>query len=264
MKRFLIFIAGILLFACNNSDDSKTESASKTTYRDLTSENLKGDISSYEETPYKTDSTGKIGEMDSCCVTKTDYDENGNAVKSVSKDSKGTISNESVLTRHSNGQFKSAADSKDGKSKGGFETTIDDKGNFSWARAIDSNGKTDVYYTNITQNDVGEVIGWKQFDKDSVFRQAGENNYDGHKILETTIKDSVGKLKNSTKFTYNDKGEQIESANTTVTKDTTTTKVTKYTYETHDDMGNWTRRTTWDDKGKATAITKRTYTYRKK
>lgn len=254
----------MFLFACNNGDDPKTASKSTTMHRDLSSENLKGDISSYEETPYKTDSTGKIGEMDSCCITKTDYDENGNAVKSVSKDSKGAISNESVLTRHPNGQFKSAADSKNGKSTGGFETTIDDKGNFNWARAIDSNGKTDVYYTNITQNEVGEVTGWKQFDKDSVFRQTGESKYDGHKFLESTTKDSVGKIKNSGKAAYNDKGEQTEFSNTTVTKDSTTTKVTKYTYETHDEMGNWTQRTTWDDKGKATAITKRTYTYRKK
>jgi len=264
MKRFLSFIVGILLFACNSSDDSKTESASKTMYRDLTTENLKGDISSYEESPYKTDSTGKIGEMDSCCVTKTDYDENGNAIKSVSKDSKGTITNESVLTRHANGQFKSAADSKNGRSTGGFETKIDDNGNFSWARAIDSNGKTDVYYTDITQNDVGEVTGWKQYDKDSVFRQSGESKYDGHRFLESTTKDSVGKVKNSGKATYNDKGEQIEFSNMTVIKDSTTIKVTKYTYESHDEMGNWTQRTAWDDKGKATAIIKRTYTYRKK
>ena len=264
MKKFFVLIAGMMLFACTGSDDSKTASASKTAYRDLTSENLKGDISSYEETPYKTDSMGKIGEMDSCCATTTDYDENGNAIKSVSKDSKGTITNESVLARHPNGAFKSASDTKNGKSTGGFETTLDDKGNFNWARAIDSNGKTDVYYTDITQNEVGEVTGWKQYDKDSVFRQQGESKYDGHRFLESTTKDSVGKVKNSGKSTYNDKGEQIEFSNTTVTKDSTTTKITKYTYDSHDEMGNWTQRTEWDDKGKATKITKRTYTYRKK
>ncbi|HEV8270603.1 MAG TPA: hypothetical protein VGQ04_04815 [Chitinophagaceae bacterium] len=35
-----------------------------------------------------------------------------------------------------------------------------------------------------------------------------------------------------------------------VGKDSTITTVTKYTYESHDDMGNWTQRTTWNDKGK--------------
>ncbi len=63
---------------------------------------------------------------------------------------------------------------------------------------------------------------------------------------------------------YNDKNELIETSKDAVTKDSTTTKVTKYTYDSHDEMGNWTQRTTWDDKGKATAVTKRKYTYRKK
>jgi len=264
MKKCFILLTGMFLYACNNGDGSKTASESKAMYRDLDSENLKGDISSYEETPYKTDSTGKIGEMDSCCATTTDYDENGNASKSVSKDSKGTVSSESALSRHPNGMFKSVANTAKGKSTGGFETKLDDNGKVNWAEGTDSNGKLDIYYTNISQNEVGEVTGWKQFDKDSVFRQSGEAKYEGHRFLESTTKDSVGKVKNSNVSRYNEKGEQIEFSTTTVAKDSTTTKVTKYTYETHDDMGNWTQRTTWDDKGKATAIAKRSYTYRKK
>ncbi len=78
-----------------------------------------------------------------------------------------------------------------------------------------------------------------------------------------TTKDSVGKVKSSSAAKYNDKGEQIEFSNTKVTKDSSITKVTKYTYDTHDDKGNWTQRTEYDDKGKATKITKRVYTYRK-
>jgi hypothetical protein len=217
-----------------------------------------------EETPYKTDSTGKIGEMDSCCVSVTEYDENGNDTKSVSKDSKGNSSSESVITHHPNGLFKSVTNTAKGKSTGGFETKIDDNGKTIWAGEIDSNGKGGVYYTNITESEYGEVTGWKQFDKDSVFRQSGETKYDKHLFLSFIMKDSIGKVKNSSTAKYNDKGEQIESSNTEVSKDSTTTKVTKYTYESHDDMGNWTQRTTWDEKGKATAITKRTYTYRKK
>jgi len=38
-------------------------------YSDLVADNLNGDISAIEETPYKTDSSGKMGEMDSCCVS---------------------------------------------------------------------------------------------------------------------------------------------------------------------------------------------------
>jgi hypothetical protein len=262
MKKIFILMTGIFLFSCNSSEDKKAGSEVK--YSSLVSQNLKGDISSVEETPYKTDSTGKIGEMDSCCVSVTEYDENGNDTKSVSKDSKGNPSSESILTHHPNGLFKSVANTAKGKSTGGFETKIDDNGKTIWAGEIDSNGKGGIYYTNITESEDGEVTGWKQFDKDSVFRQSGEAKYDKHLFLSFTMKDSVGKVKNTSTAKYNDKGEQVEFSNTEITKDSTTTKVTKYTYESHDDMGNWTQRTTWDDKGKATGIAKRTYTYRKK
>src|SRR5512134_396338 len=103
MKKIFILMTGIFLLSCNSGEEKKTESEVK--YSDLESQNLKGDISSVEEAPYKTDSTGKIGEMDSCCVSVSDYDENGNNTKSVSKDSKGTLSSESVITHHANGLF---------------------------------------------------------------------------------------------------------------------------------------------------------------
>ena len=187
-------MAGMFLLACNGCNDT-TES--KVKYSSLVSQNLKGDISSVEETPYKTDSTGKIGEMDSCCVSVTEYDENGNDTKSVSKDSKGNPSSETVITHYPDGSFKSVANTAKGKSTGGFDTKIDDKGNYTWAGEIDSNGKGGIYYTNIMRSEVGEIIGWKQYDKDSVFRQSGESTYDKHLFMSGTIKDSVGKVKNS-------------------------------------------------------------------
>ena len=85
-------------------------------------------------------------------------------------------------------------------------------------------------------------------------------------MLTTNLKvilNLVGKVKSTSTARYNDKGEQTEFSNTTNTKYSTTTKVTKSTYDTHDDKGNWTQRTEYDDKGKATKITKRVYTYRK-
>lgn len=261
MKKLLIITAGLFVLACNNSKDKEADK--KVSFSDLVADNLKGNISSIEETPYKTDSSGKIGEMDSCCISVSDYDENGNNSKTISKDSKGTVTNESVITRHPNGLFKSIANTKDGKSTGGFDTKVDDKGNYTWAAAIDSNGKVDVYYTDIAQNEVAEVTAWKQYSKDSVFKMTGESKYDKHKMLESTVKDSVGKVANTNTAKYNDKGEPIERSNTTYKNDTATTKITKYTYESHDDMGNWTQRTEWDDKGKAVKIVKRTYMYRK-
>jgi hypothetical protein len=72
----------------------------KVKYSDLIVDNLKGDLESLTETAYKVDSTGKVGEMDSCCADLVVYDVNGNTISFVSKDSKGTVKNESKFTRH--------------------------------------------------------------------------------------------------------------------------------------------------------------------
>jgi len=168
-----------------------------------------------------------------------------------------------VVTRYDNGKWKGQTTTKEGKTTNSFETTVDDNGKYNGGNEYDSAGKLVHYYTGLSENEQGQVLSWKQWDKDSVFRMEGAATYD--KFLQTgfVMKDSVGKVKSSSASKYNEKGEQVEVSNTNVTKDSTTTKVTRYTYDTHDDAGNWTQRTTWDDKGKATKIVKRTYTYRK-
>lgn len=255
--------AVLLLFsACKDKKDK--EGDNKSTYSDIVAEGLKGNISSYEESPYVTDSTGKAGEMDSCCISVNEFDENGYITRWISKDSKGNVKETAEYSRHPNGLWKGAVNTKDGKPAGSFVTLLDDKGLYTMAQTFDSAGKPDIYYTNITQNEQGMVLSWKQYDKDSVYRQEGIGTYDGTRQTSFTTKDSVGKVKSSGTYTYNDKGEQTESVTTNTEKDSTVTKVTKYTYDSHDEKGNWTQRTTWDDKGKATRITKRTYAYRNK
>jgi hypothetical protein len=262
MRKISIIAACLfILAACNNEE----KVAGKTVkYVDWTIEGLKGEVATIEETPYKTDSTGKVGEMDSCCIDWWAYDDNGNYIKSTSKDSKGTVKEEVVAERYEDGLWKSQKTTKGGKTSGSFETQVDDKGQYVTGQAFDSTGKMERYYTHLKQNEFGQVAGWKEFDKDSVFRQEGESKYDKNLQTGFTMKDSTGKVKSSATYKYNDKGEQTEVSNTTITKDSTTTKVTKYTYESHDDQGNWTQRTTWDDKGKATKVVKRVYTYKKK
>jgi len=262
MRNVLIIMAGLFVLACNNSKDKEAEK--KVKYSDLANDMLKGDIQTIEETPYKTDSAGKIGEMDSCCADITDFDANGNAVKNVSKDNKGTVKSEASFTRHENGLWTGSKVTKEGgKPDNYMNVAVDDKGMYTKAEAFDTAGKLEYYYTNITQNEQGMVLTWKQYDKDSVFRVEGEATYDKGLQMGFTTKDSVGKIKSSSSFKYNNKGEQTEVSRTDVTKDSTITKVTKYTYDSHDEMGNWTQRTTFDDKGKAIKIVKRVYTYRK-
>ena len=186
MKKFFIFLAGLFLLACSSNEKAE----SKVKYSDLANDNLKGDIQAIEETPYKADSTGKMGEMDSCCITVSQFDENGNSVKYTSKDSKGTVKNESIYSRHESGLWTGSEDTKEGgKPTGSMKVTVDDKGQYALAQTFDSTGKPDVYYKDITQNEFGQVASWKEYDKDSVFRQEGTAKFDKNLQVSFVIKD---------------------------------------------------------------------------
>lgn len=260
MKKVLFVFTTLLFFACNDAGDTASESTVK--YRDVDSDNLKGDISMIELSPYAIDSTMTMGDMDSCCTSVTEYNADGNTVKNYTKDSKGTKKSETMYTRHPNGLPENInSTGENGKSTGSFHIKLDEDGKIILAQAIDSNGNADVYYTDITTNEVGEVTGWKQYDKDSVYRQMGASVYDGHKFISFTLTDSVGTVKNTGSSKYNDMGEEIESTNINVGKDTT---VTKYTYPEHDEQGNWTKRITYNKDGKPTKVHIRTITYRTK
>jgi hypothetical protein len=262
MKRIIIIMAGLFVFeACNNA---KNKVAIKpVTYHDLTNENLKGDIQTIEETPYKVDSTGKIGDMDSCCISISEYDKNGNKTQSISKDHKGTVKSKTVYTRHVNGMWKTISKIIDGKKRLVFDSQLDKDGKWVGEGVYDSAGKFKSYYI-ITPNEYGQVLAWKEYDKDSVFKGEGEIKYDRNLLLERTDKDSAGKIKLTMSAKYNDRGGQTEVSKSIAGKDSTTTGVIKYSYDSHDDMGNWTQRTEWNDKDKPTKIIKRVYTYRKK
>jgi hypothetical protein len=190
------------------------------------------------------------------------FDENGNAISNVSKDSKGTVKNEATYTRHENGLWIGSKETKDGKPAPSMQVEVDSAGKYGIARALDSAGQMTVYYETLGTNDYGQVQSWKEYDKDSVFRQEWEAVYDKQLMMSSVTKDSVGNVKNKWAAKYNDKGELIETSNTNFKKDTTT-KVKTFTYDTHDETGNWTQRTEWNDKGKAVKTVRRTYAYRK-
>ena len=59
----------------------------------------------------------------------------------------------------------------------------------------------------------------------------------------------------------NDKGDPIDEMSTTRQKDSTKTERMTYKYDSYDDSGNWTQRTTYNEKGKSSKIVKRTFIY---
>jgi predicted metallo-beta-lactamase superfamily hydrolase len=93
-------------------------------------------------------------------------------------------------------------------------------------------------------------------------------NYNNQFLKDQSAKDSVGKEISSYAQTFDDKNHVIESTykeikTDSTKKDSTVTTVTKYSYDTFDDKGNWTQRTEMDKDGKRSKIVKRTITYYK-
>lgn len=169
-------MAGVFVLACNNEKEKEVKVEVK--FSDLVAEGLIGDISAIEEYPYTTDSTGKAGAMDSCCILINSYDENGNNLGWISKDRKGNLQQEEITTRSPNGMWKSQKFLRDGKTTYAIEAQMDEKNQYTVINEYNSSGKMENYYTGITQNEVGQILGWKQYNKDSVFKGVGETHYD--------------------------------------------------------------------------------------
>lgn len=253
-------ITGMIFVSCKNSTDKTTVAKNS----DWTNQNLKGMVKSIEQTTYTPDSTGKTGEMDSCCINTDQFDEKGYLISSAKKDSKGNESETTSFTHYDKGQMKSVSNSKNGKNTGGFEIDIDKDGKYSGAREVDSSGKMVFYYTGLTEDEYGGVTSGTRHKADSSVFGMFKNEYSKGMQIGSSFTDSSGKQVNTSKSELNDKGDLAKTTETNVGKDSTTTTVTTYTYDSRDEQGNWTQRTTYNDKGKATKVTKRTITYYKK
>ena len=259
-KLLLLIITGMILFSCNNSTKETTVAKNS----DWTVQNLKGMVKSLEQTTYTPDSTGKLGEMDSCCITTDQFDEKGYVSSSVKKDSKGNAGETTTMTHHDKGQMKSIANSKNGKPTGGMEIGVDKDGKYNTAMELDSAGKMSYYYTGLTEDDYGAVTSGTRHKKDSSVDGVFKSEYIKGMQVGNSYIDSSGKQVYTSKNELNNKGDIVKTTETNVVKDSSTTTVTTYTYDSWDEQGNWTKRTTYNDKGKATKVTKRAIIYYKK
>jgi len=259
MKKFFFLLSSaILLFACNNE---KTAEAPKNT--DLIQQNLKGKVQSIAEESYAVDSTGKMGAKDSM-VTLSDFDEKGYQSKQTTKNSAGMVTDETTITHYDNGATKEVSGVSKGKQTFKFTIEIDSSGKYSGAKSYDSTGNQASYYKGLTQDEFGNVLTGTEYKMDNSVKSSFVNSTDknGHSI-GSVGKDSTGKETFHSTSKLNDKEDVIETTTMTVIKDSTKTETVSYKYDTYDDKGNWTQRTTSNDKGKATKIVKRTVTYYK-
>jgi hypothetical protein len=256
-----LLVAVAFVISCNDSKQETPKNA------DWLADNLSGKVEQTTDSVYKADSTGKMGDLDSCCVTSTKYDEKGYSSDYASVDKAGTNHEEATFTHDDNGLFIGQKFTKNGKQMSSL--TVDNKdGKPSVAKSFDSTNKMDFYFTDITVNDYGRLTSYKQYKPDSTLKSSMTINYNNQFLKDQSVKDSVGKETSSYSQTFDDKNNVVESTYKEIKidsakKDTTITTVTKYRYDTFDDKGNWTQRTEMDKDGKPVKIVKRTITYYK-
>lgn len=258
MKKLLFLLSASAIFAACNNADKKTADAPKNT--DLIQQNLKGKVQRLEESSSTIDSAG-ASKPDSASFIN-EFDEKGYQTSYVQKDINGKVKETQTITHYEGGQTKEViVKNAEGKQTMKWEISIDSSGKYSGAKVYDSTGKLSSIWKELTENEYGEVTKGNEYKEDGSLKSSFTNNYDSGHYTGGMGKDSSGKETFHSSLTLNDKGDASEESRTTVMKDSTKTEKFTYKYDSYDDKGNWTQRTTYNEKGKPVKLTKRTVSY---
>jgi len=253
MKSVVMALLAVSLIACNSNQPRKNT--------DLIQQNLKGKVQILEERTTNFDSSGKA-KADST-VGISGYNAEGYNTTYTAKDSSGKITLSQTISHNSDGTTSEVKGTKDGKQT--FRVTIetDGKGNYTTAKSYDSTDKQDSYYSDLKTNEYGITYAGKQHFMSGKIKSTFDMKYEGPNFVGGLATDSTGKPSYQGTVKLNEKGDAMEEHYTSREKDSTITKDLMYKYDSYDDKGNWTQRTTTDAKGKQTSIVKRTFTYYK-
>ncbi|MEO9099096.1 MAG: hypothetical protein ABI267_02155, partial [Ginsengibacter sp.] len=169
-----------------------------------------------------------------------------------------------TYSHYDNGAMKDVKDAKNGKAVSSVTILTDSAGKYTMAKDYDSANKLKFYYTDISQNEYGQLTGMKKYNADSSLSGSMVSNFNNSIFTGNEAKDSVGKVVFSSTIKLDDKNNMVENDSKSVIKDSTVSKTTKYKYDSLDDQGNWIQRTEVDENGKPVKIIKREITYYKK
>jgi len=249
----------VAVISCHESKQTVAKNS------DWLSDNLSGKVQQLTDSTFKTDSTGKVTGLDSCCVVTSNYDMRGYYTTYVSVNKAGTDKEEGIYTHDSGGLYTGQKLLKNGRIMS-TQTVENKNGVYSGAQDFDSTNKMVAYYTDITTNDYARVTGFKQFKPDSTLKSTMKFHYDDQFFKDQSFMDSSGKEISTYAVTLDDKNNVVESTSKEIKKvaakkDSTVTTVTRYRYDAYDSTGNWTQRTEMNEKGKPVNIVKRTIIY---
>ncbi len=267
MKRLPILLAlPLLAYSCSNGEPkaeetTEVEETVEMIRSDWANEHLMGEVKSFEQTPYTPAEDGSIGEMDSCCIVIEEYDENGFMTTDSEKNMAGEITEIGVMERTETGLFSSYVRTENGKEV--FKRVVyrDDEGKSIKAVDTDSTGNISRVHTADKMNEYDQPVKGKSFLEDSTYVGTWSWDYiDGQRVGQAWV-DSAGVQWIKRVGEVNDKGWLSKATDTRMNDaGEEVTIVETYTYDSFDDMGNWTQRTEHHD-GEPFKVLKRSYTY---
>ena len=259
MKQIFLFLCcGALFVSCNN--DTKLKSAETAAMNtDLLQQNLKGKVKSITETSETIDSTGK--QKPDSLTNVTNFDEKGYQTSSVQKNSAGSVVSEDFVSRRPDGVVTEFGTRKNGKLYSRVVTEIGKDGKYVGGQSYDSTGKQDGYYKDLSQNEYSIVYAGKHYGMNNKIKETWDNKFDKNHFLGGKSTDSTGKTTYEGTAKVNDKGDMSEEEYTAVENGQSKHEKNTFRYDSYDDKGNWTQRTTVNAQGKPTKIVKRSISY---
>ena len=259
MKSFILLLFTIAVFtACDNNTQKETK-LKITMNSDLLAQNLKGKVKSITESTTNIDSTG-VEKQDSL-TAYTSFDEKGYQTEYVKKDSSGKVVSEQFVKRNDSGMATEFGTKKDGKIVSRVVTEISEDGKYIGGKSYNSTGKQDGYYKDLMQNEYEIVYSGKLYDMNDKLKESFDMKYDKTHYLGGKTTDSSGKTNYEGTAKVNDKGDMSEEDYTYMEDGKSKAEKKTYKYDNYDNKGNWTQRTTYDDKNKPTQVTKRSLMY---
>lgn len=265
MKKLpVIFLLPLILFSCQNSEKpaEETSDAIEMERNYWANAHLLGKVKMIEETPYLVSEDGSAGEMDSCCIEIEELDENGFYARSIEKDKEGNVTSERVMARTETGKVISNTVTENGKVVWKREIIRNEDGVATRALDTDTTGLVIRVHKPEAFNDFNQALSGTTYlgDSTTYFGKWSWDYIDGQ-VSGNSWVDSSGVQRRKRTGEVNDKGwiskvvdVKVEDSGDTITL------VETYTYDSFDEMGNWTQRTEYND-DKAIKILKRTYTY---
>jgi hypothetical protein len=233
-------------------------------YSSLLRDGIKGAVSISETYRYTIDTANMIALPDSCCITRTEFDKNGNSVKMERYTLGGIYQGGTITKYHPNGLIKQISFlNKDKKVTALEDYFIDATGNYTGGNAYDG-GKLLRTFKITGQNEYGQwtKLDWYSLDG-KIYREEDyvyEENRKIRDIWKEYIDDPKGKIVTDLTTGYNAKGEIITQQGFHTHLGQVNQKPNRI-FE-YDNQGNWIQYIIVNAAGKPVRIVKRKLVYR--